>query len=196
MQSDTLILEHIYRKMFESMNSNISSSDIYNFYYATLLYQTKFSFLDQFGKFIVDETLRETKKLYLNNFRNIILSQLEKYQTRGRVDKSWDGVIIKDNSYTYGDMDKLMKATYRSDMVRRNDSWNQLTEYLSKLENSIRLQDIIFNVDRINNCIHNTQENILSKFDNGYELINAFEFAHKASTEELKTKVSKDLRNL
>ena len=72
-----------------------------------------------------------------------------------------------------------MQQTYRSDMKRRNDRWDEVTGYLAKLCKAVDINDLIHLIDRINNCVHNTGELMLSKFKNGNELLKAYNFIHR-----------------
>jgi hypothetical protein len=75
-----------------------------------------------------------------------------------------------------------MRQTYRSDMKRRNDVWNNITEHLKGLA-ARSPRDIIFRIDRLNNAIHNTNELLFSKFKNAGELMDAFEAINDARDE-------------
>ena len=83
-----------------------------------------------------------------------------------------------------------MRKTYRSDMKRRNDRWEYLTENLAELQKTSETSKIMFYIDRINNAIHNTQESIMSKFRHGYILIYALNDCHSLKPEQLKFKTS------
>ena len=189
------MLDELLNIIYESKNYNLTPQVIYDFYFASYLFEA--GNLDRFNKFIVTETIEDTYDIYINIFHHITLNQILKYQTRHRVDKDWIQIKINDK-LNYADLNMFMKKTFRSDMRRRNIEWIQLTDLLEQLEVTAKNNHkrVIFLVDRINNCIHNTGENILSKFDNGYPLILAFDFAHTASLDDLRRRVSKELRTI
>lgn len=182
----------------EQEKSEITPQDIYNFYYLTLLQSQPLNDEAEFKM-----ALHEIKQKYLKAFRPIVVRQLQKYHKQGRVEKDADGDFLygpdqlEGDNVDFGFLDFAMNATLRSDMKRRNENWNELTEHLNKLEKADSNREIIFEIDRINNTVHNTQALILGKFRNGKELVGAFDFAHNVKgKEDLKPYVSRDIRRI
>lgn len=174
--------------------SYLNPAHIYNFYYINYKFGDH-SFPENKKSLILFE-LNAIKKEYLKNFKEIILIQLEKYLRRGRIDH---GAFTKENltpDTPFDSLHQYMKSTYRSDMRRRNDrtsrgkeSWSALTGYLEQLEGAESIESLMFIIDRINNVCHNTEEIILTKFDNANELMRAFEFCHSVRDgEDIKPK--------
>jgi len=162
----------------------LTPQDIYSFYYCEFLPEHE----------IKSEFLNDLKNKYITIFTKTVQEQLEKYYQRRRIDSDFDSSWIKSADTSV--LDNAMKKTFRSDMKRRNDNWNFLTEYLNALNKSNTVKNIIFYVDRINNTIHNTGEGMLSKVPNGYELLTAFNVAAEAKLPFLRTKAYKDLRDI
>lgn len=176
----------------------ISPILLYNFYYVSYIYENqKYS-----NEYAVGSFLNSLRLEYLNSFKKMIINQIIKYMDRGRVDDDIYDIMKKKNlnidnlKITYELLDRLMRKTYRSDMRRRNVVWEYLTKHLAELEKSKKIKDIIFNIDRINNAVHNTDELTLSKFKDGYKLEETFNEIHQMTPEELETKVSDDIRKI
>jgi hypothetical protein len=167
----------------------ITPQMIYNFYYIYFKFQQN----PKVSKIILDY-IKEIQNIYLTQFKGLIINQIKKYIGRRRIDTDFP-VDIKLDNESLEMLDKLMKKSFRSDMQRRNNVWNQLTEFLAKLDKAKDIKDILFFIDRVNNCVHNTKEITLIKFINGYELLDAFDFAHKSTPEQLKDKVEMEIRN-
>lgn len=151
----------------------LSPRTIYNFYFLYTFLQTRGT--DQYSGFLVNEFAQNIKKTYLRVFEKLLKSQLEKYDSRRRVDA--DFKIIDNLSLTQ--IFELMKKTFRSDMKRRNDRWIDLAKWVVELENVSDTKSIFHVVDRINNTTHNTHELILSKFENARELMTTFNTCHE-----------------
>jgi len=123
--------------------------------------------------------LQDIKNKYLGTFIPLIQKQLYKYLERNRIDS---------NSFSEGDintqntenLDLYMKNTYRSDMTRRNVVWENLTKLVNELSKTSDSGNIIKIIDRINNNIHNTGDLILTKLDNGSELLKALDICHSS----------------
>jgi len=169
----------------ESLNyDSITAADIYTFYYMSYIYQVYGHTFDAVHKFSVQNELEYLKSKYLKVFSRLCIEQLEKYIDRGRINYENNKPIfdIKNIKKT-GDfklIDFAMNHTYRSDMERRNTRWNQLTKNLYGLSKSNSIEEIMYFIDMINNCVHNTYEIILSKLSNARELLRAFEMASEA----------------
>jgi hypothetical protein len=164
----------------------LSPKTIYNFYFLYTYSQTRGT--DQFSDFLIKEFAQNIKKTYMRVFSNLIIRQLEKYQSRGRVDD--DFKITETNSTT---LHKLMQKTFRSDMRRRNDRWIELTKWVVALDNAKTFKDIFFAVDRINNTTHNTEEIILSKFSNADTLMDIFDRCNEfKSLDEFRPFITKE----
>jgi hypothetical protein len=147
---------------------------------------------DQFSKFLIDEFGKNIKTTYLRVFVKLLRQQVEKYRNRGRVDSDFQS-----SSDTPMELLRAMKKTFRSDMKRCNDRWIDLAEWVVKLESAKGVKDIFFIVDRINNTTHNTQEIILSKFENAESLLTVFDNCHKMkSLQEFKPFISREYAKL
>jgi hypothetical protein len=195
---DQILLESIYSNILleEKTISNLSPKDLYNFYYMfTLLSRKEIS--GEYGEYIVKEYMKRYKEKYLRLFKDLLYKQVLKYINRNRIDPEVTMERLESNKDNSRELYEMMKGTYRSDMVRRNDVWNLIGEYLVELDNVTDINKIGFFIDRLNNCIHNTKELILSKFTNGYQLIQVFDNIHRApSLNSYKQFVDKDLREL
>lgn len=174
---------------------NITSQDIFDFYGVTLLYQVGKFFLQEEDLFLMNEYLEKIKSKYLENLRLILIDQIKKYIKRGRIDniEEFKGDI---SSASISLLQHLMSHTYRSDMQRRNANWDFLAKHLNDLEKSQTIDKIIYNIDRLNNAIHNTHELTLTKLHNGYEIVNSLNFCHEATLEQIKNLVSSPLRKI
>ena len=183
--------------LYEALMVNtLSTSDLYKFYFlATLNSQGQLN--SPLAKFLTDEFIDYIKPKYLIVFLELIENQLRKYAARKRHDPSFsldEMDKFRGNAAKY---DELMKQTYRSDMKRRNDVWNLITEYTKELAQSSDKKSIFFYIDRLNNCIHNTQENILVKLPNGHKLLEAFDNIHGfQSIQKFTQYIPKDFREL
>lgn len=155
----------------------LSPRTIYNFYFLYTLAQTRP--LDQFAEYIVEEFARNIKKLYLRVFKNLLYQQLTKYKSRGRVTPDF---VLPTGEMTTEQLYNQMTKTYRSDMKRVNHRWVDLAQWVMELERAVPIKQIFFTVDRINNTTHNTEEIILSKFENPHDLMTAFDNCHKMTS--------------
>ena len=175
------ILANTYYKEDYDYSGQLDTTDIYNFYLASFLFQS----MEDADKPSIDPIIKEIKMVYLRAFEPVVKRQLIKYLNRGRYNGELDSDSIH-AAKTFGELDEYMNQTFRSDMKRRNKEWNKVTDFLSQIEKEKRTDKLIYLIDRLNNTIHNTQESILTKFDNGYELVDAFDKAHLSSVKELR----------
>lgn len=155
----------------QSETDVLTPVDIYDFYYLTYIFQKRKNF-SQEESFVFNQRLMELKTKYLNNFGNLLKSQLKKYKSRGRHDPDFN---VPDNS----DFDSLhlnMGKTYRSDMSRRNTNWELITKNVVELNKSSSVKDILFYIDRINESVHNTETGVLEKIHPN--LLQAFDHVH------------------
>ena len=134
---------------------------------------------------IIVEFLNHLREKYLRIFTKIVAEQIRKYISRGRITPDFDPNTNLTTDLK--NLDQLMRKTLRSERARKenpdlmyNDEWIKLTENLLALQNSRDIKGIIHNIDRVNNCIHNTSEVMLTKLDNGYDLLSAFKHVHNA----------------
>lgn len=189
-----------FNVLVEHVLSNVDvllPKDIYTFYFLYTSSQTQKT--DEYFNFIIKEFISKLKVKYLNIFKPILIDQLEKYLKLNRVTDSFktgieeNKIILRDSDFL--ELSQYMQMTYRSDMIRQNDRWNDLAHWLAKLENSKILKDNMFFIDRINNATHNTHESILSKFPNDRELLKAFDDCAKfSSLEQYKPYLDKDYK--
>lgn len=180
---------------FSQSKKNIYPVDIYDFYYITYLIQSgSLNSESAYNKFIIEEKISEIKDKYISSFENLILNQLNKYLSRGRVDEDFPSKL--QNGISLSEMMNLMKKTFRSDMIRRNERWEMITEYTLKLTNANEKNEIIKIIDRLNNLLHNAETQVIEKLPNGNALINALDFSHKSTVNQLRNKVSKDVKEL
>lgn len=159
----------------------LQASDIYNFYALSYINSmtTERSVKSQLMFY-----LRPLKEKWLKVFKKLLYNQIAKYVARGRVD---DFVKMEFNKLSLetvsaNNLERLMKATWRSDMQRRNTNWNRIAEWTSQLETTDKCDDICFLIDRLNNEVHNADENILYKLDNRFELLQALNQASSSRT--------------
>ena len=190
--------------LFEIQSSTIiSPKDVYNFYYLSHISATAPKYLNtQYGKNVQNYYLSKIKQKYLSLFKDIVKNQLVKYYKKGRVDSDFDGSKLNTDLST-DEMDMLMNKTYRSDMTRRNTVWNDVTEYLNKLDNANSPKDIYVYINWFNNSVHNTDGKIITdsgKVFNYAELERAFVTVDSIKSsnhwEFIKSKVDKDIREL
>jgi hypothetical protein len=178
----------------------ISASNIYDFYFlwytavnAPSLVQTPY------GNEVMTHYLAKWKEKYIRIFRDVIAKQISNYISGRRVDADFPKNVDNLDNLSSMELVNLMKKTYRSDMVRRNDAWNLAGEFLIKLENATTSKDIFVYINQLNNLTHNTGGQILDKMPNYYsEMLAAFEVVSKATNVQLQLKglVSKDIRDL
>ena len=171
----------------------LTPKDVYDFYWITYAFQT--GGVGPYGTTLVKHWLRDIKQKYLSVIGGLVQQQLVKYHSRRRIDP---GAYTPDILPTAGapDLDTYMKATYRSDMRRRNKVWESLTTNLSHLYRATDIKQTIFYIDRLNNDIHNTGELVITKLHNGEALLDALETAHSAEPRQLRALADRDLRKL
>lgn len=174
----------------------ITPKTLYNFYHlATLESQGRIK--SEYGQGLMREYLNIYKQRYLETLAPLVSDQIKKYIGRGRVDEPVTEESLNAAANDPVALDELMRQTYRSDMRRRNDVWNNITEHLRGLAAAGTARDIIFRIDRLNNAIHNTNELLFSKFKNAGELMDAFEAINDARDERAYSRnVDKDLRQI
>jgi hypothetical protein len=163
----------------------IDPKDIYSFYYISLIPNKE--------QPIIQEFITHLRQTYLNVFSIVVKDQLLKYKQLQRVDPGFDISIIDGDIYN---LSVLMKKTFRSDMVRRNDRWNLLTELLISLNKTTNLPQILFIIDRINNVVHNTGETMLTKLNNGQQLLHVFNSCHNATERFLRAHARPEIREV
>lgn len=174
-------LYNSFRLICEDTNeSALLPATITDFYLAAYLYDVvDDSDKDEVGMIILD--LREK---YLSAFRSVLIKQLQKYLTRGRIVGNIDERDLVKASFDQ--LDEYMNMSRRSDMSRLNKRWNMLSEYIATLShenrNVVKVKEII---DRINNTVHNTGEKMLTKFPNAGELLDAYELAAEGKINDL-----------
>ena len=171
--------------IMESVGLFIDPKDIYSFYYVCLVTNKE--------QPIIQEFITHLRQTYLNVFSVVIKDQLAKYQKLQRVDPDFDGSIINND---INNLSVLMKKTFRSDMVRRNDRWNLLTELLITLNKTTNLPQVLFIIDRINNVVHNTGETMLTKLNNGHQLLQVFNLCHNATERFLRAHSHPEIREV
>lgn len=174
----------------------ITPRTLYNFYHlATLESQGRIK--SEYGQGLMKEYLDIYKQRYLDTIGPLVADQIRKYIGRGRVDEPVTEEALEAAVNDPEKLDELMRQTYRSDMKRRNDVWNNITEHLKGLEAARTPRDIIFRIDRLNNAIHNTNELLFSKFSNAADLMDAFEAINAARDERAYARnVDRDLRQI
>ena len=174
----------------QEAETRLTPRTLYNLYYIA----TEPEPTSEYGREITNEYIDKYKRLYVDVFSNLVRQQIQKYIGRGRVDSNVTKKSL-DKADTPAMLDELMRGTYRSDMRRRNDVWNLVTEHLKNLSLAKTKKDKIFYMDRLNNSIHNTQELLFSKFSNYRQLQEAFDSIHNArDTRAFSQRVDKDLR--
>lgn len=180
----------------------LSSKDIYNFYVLWNLYLTSPELINtQYGKNVLTFYLGKFKKQYVTIFSKLLANQIRKYIVRKRIDVDFpinvdlDKLAIELNTKELG---QLMRKTFRSDMVRRNDVWNLVGDFVYNLSNSSNTKDTFIWIDRLNNTVHNTGGAVLDKLNNYYgELNRAFDNCHNAKNIlNLMQYVDSDIRKL
>jgi len=190
-----------FKLFFETTSAGlISPADIFSFYY---IYTLKNRLLgSEHNRNTVVSFLNDLQSKYLNTFGLVLKGQILKYlryQSSGQK-------RIKDNSellqidieefkrtipVNFDRLETYIKNTTRSQRhnFKENEDWNAFAEWLNKLSKktisagSINIEgqdNVLFIMDRINNCVHNTGESIFDKVkENGHALIMAFDQAHQ-----------------
>jgi len=174
----------------EKSESRLTPKTLYNLYYIS----TEGDPGNEYGRSLQNEYIKKYKDLYLNVFSDLVKNQINKYIRRGRVDPFVTKEALK-NAKSASQLDELMRGTYRSDMRRRNDVWNLVTEFLKGLESAQTRDQRLFYMDRLNNAIHNTDELLFSKFSNASDLMAAFNLiANARDVRAYSRNVDRDLR--
>lgn len=174
----------------EEAESRLTPKILYNLYYIS----TEGDPGNEYGRSLQNEYVSKYKNLYLDVFSDLVKNQINKYIGRGRVDPFVTKEALQ-NAKSASQLDELMRGTYRSDMRRRNDVWNLVTEFLKGLESAQTKDQRLFYMDRLNNAIHNTNELLFSKFSNASRLMEAFNLiANARDVRAYSRNVDKDLR--
>lgn len=189
----------IFIESILNQSIQLTPKNLYNFYFlATLFGQGKIQ--GDYGLHVTREFINNLQTKYLNLFSQLLIDQIDKYVRRGRISKEFDMKefeSIKKGNLDHKKIYELMCQTFRSDMKRVNDVWNLLAEYVYKLFIAQSIKDKFFLIDRINNCVHNTNEIIFTKFKNATELMTAYDIIHHAnSLNQYKQYVDKDYREI
>lgn len=188
--------KHLFQFLTEGYDT-FNVQQISNFYYMWKTYLDN-SHASPY-RFTTD--LKDMSHYYLKLFKPVVIRQLEKYISRGRIDPDFPKTLNL-NEQNFDMLDQLMRKTFRTDMVRRNDdNWGKLTDYLKQLEHIVdvkvtpdAIEKMFFLIDRINNCVHNTKTSIFDKFANGHEVLTALNFAANVnSPKELVKRVDPDI---
>ena len=149
-----------------------------------------------FGKEVVQHYLSTYKNIYVSMFRVILAEQIAKYVQRNRIDTDFPKQVNLKTA-TPEMLHQLMNKTFRSDMSRRNDVWNMIADYTAKLNAATLPKDIFIYIDRLNNCVHNTNTSVMDKLSNYPELKRAFDNVHNIqNVSYLEKMVDKDIRSL
>jgi len=182
----------------------IRKGDIYSFYYLWYVATTQPSVVaTPYGKEVMKTFLLALRDKYVRLFKRLLIKQISKYISRGRVDPDFPVKNVSDlESKSSSELQKLMAKTFRSDMTRRNDNWNMVADFVTKLESASSSTDMFLYINQLNNAVHNTQTQVMDKFPNFYsELRPAFDAVDKIKSgnqwELMKGLVSnKDIRGL
>jgi hypothetical protein len=175
--------------------------DVFNFYYLWHTAVNQPQLVETpYGEEVMGYYLAQFKEKYVRLFTRLVIKQLSKYVARNRVDPDFprDQLTVGTTPLKGKELAGLMKKTFRSDMQRRNDRWNEVADAVANLETSKSPKDIFLWINQLNNAVHNTQTKMLDKFPNYYsELKRAFDVVDRATNiEMLKTSVDKDIRDL
>jgi hypothetical protein len=169
----------------EGLGNTLTPTDVYDFYWicTALSYE---QLADEDVR-IAHFYLKELQDLYVMVFTELLTKQIEKYVQRGRIDMvqgkpAFDVIQIRQAPFHQRPalIKSMMAQTYRSDMQRRNEVWDQIADHLYNLANTGAINRICFYIDRINNSVHNTKTLVLDKLSNGPQLLQAFENCHRA----------------
>ena len=185
-------------------SETISAKDIYNFYYLWYVATTQPSVVaTPYGKEVMKTFLLALRDKYVRLFKRLLIKQISKYISRGRADSDILSKSVSDlESISSSELHKLMAKTFRSDMTRRNDNWNMVADFVTKLESASSSTDMFLYINQLNNAVHNTQTQVMDKFPNFYsELKPAFDAVDRIKSgnqwELMKGLVSnKDIRGL
>ena len=160
--------------------------------------------MERFSKYILAEELKRLRKVYVNTFLDLMVKQLAKYVRRGRTDMMQGKPVFDLEKLQVGSAESravairdAMAHTYRGDMRRRNDVWDSIALLVLELAKSVTEKSIIYNIDMLNNSIHNTHTKVLDKFPNGGVLLKALNDCHRARNPmEFARNASRDLRDI
>lgn len=185
-------------------SESISAKDIYNFYYLWYIATTQPSAVaTPYGREVMKTYLQALKDKYVRLFRRLLIKQIAKYISRGRVDSDVLSKNVSElESMSSSDLQKLMAKTFRSDMTRRNERWDMVADFVTKLDSASSTNDMFLYINQLNNAVHNTKTQVMDKFPNFYsELEPAFNAVDKIKSgnqwELMKGLVSnKDIRGL
>jgi len=180
----------------------LTPTDIYNFYWicTALSYEQIEDEKVQLAHFY----LKEIQDLYVSVFTELLTKQIEKYVSRGRIDMQQGQPAFDVKQIRAAPLQQrpalikqMMAKTFRSDMKRRNEVWDQIADHLYNLANTGLINKICFYIDRINNSVHNTSTLVLDKLPNGMGLMQAFDNCHKSrNPKEFARFVSPEIRKL
>lgn len=185
-------------------SESISAKDIYNFYYLWYIATTQPSAVaTPYGKEVMKTYLQALKDKYVQLFKRLLIKQIAKYISRGRVDPDILSKNVSElESLSSSELQKLMAKTFRSDMTRRNERWDLVADFVTKLESASSVNDMFLYINQLNNAVHNTKTQVMDKFPNFYsELKPAFDAVDKIKSgnqwELMKGLVTnKDIRGL
>lgn len=197
-------LKHLLRESIDLDPDIIKSADIFNFYYLWYVATTQPSVVStSYGKEVMTTYLRSLRDKYVRLFKRILVKQVVKYVSRGRIDADFP---VKDlnalNSVSAKELQSLMAKTFRSDMKRRNSRWDMVSDFVYKLESANSTADMFLYINQLNNAVHNTHTQVMDKFPNFYnDLKPAFDAVDKIKSGnqwELMKKLvrNKDIRGL
>jgi len=185
----------------------LTARDVYNFYFLHGI-KTYFSELlrTDFGEFLFKEYLNYFKKKYVKTFKELIARQIAKYMYRGRIDPdfpTFDGIDVKDTEKNVeklrqvspSELYRLMRKTFRSDMIRRNERWEEIATHYEMLNRSSSPNDILLAINMLNNAVHNTRTTVIDKFPNYYGELDAA-FKEAATFKDLNQYIGKVDRDL
>lgn len=173
------------RKLVEGPGNTLTATDVYDFYWicTALSYEQ----IEDEQLRIAHFYLKEIQNLYVAVFTELLTKQIEKYVQRGRIDMAqgqpaFDVKQIRAAPFQQRPalIKHMMAKTFRSDMQRRNDVWDQIADHLANLATTGVITKICYYIDRINNSVHNTKTLVLDKLPNGMALMQAFDMCHKA----------------
>jgi len=176
----------------------LTPKDIYNFFYLWNVYvDSPDVFNTPFGEETLNHYLSLWKKKYIDIFTKLIIVQLYKYDTRGRVDPDYPrraDLTQKPLSALLA----LMKKTFRSDMTRRNERWILIANATNNLANSRSPSDIFLWINQLLTAVHNTRTPVMDKLPNYHsELYQALEKVTNAPNKKAFAQyVDKDIRDL
>ena len=190
-----ILLKELLQEAYDDSADRITPATIYNFHFLATIYARNPEMLKKpYAEEIFSYYMGRYKKLYINMFKKLISDQLKKYVSRGRVDSDFDKNKVESN-LDGKTLWHQMEKTFRSDMKRRNNVWNDAAKYLYELENAKSYENIIKAINGLNSQVHNTQTLMLGKLDNGHDLMRAYDATRYQNSELGWIKnVAKDIR--